>query len=104
MMGVEPLTPGAQTIKIHPKIGEIKSAALKTSFITGAVTVACNQTDKSYALEVEIPGGVKGDLLIPATKGNKKLYINGALSEQSEKRGSFHLKNFPAGRHILEVK
>jgi alpha-L-rhamnosidase len=104
MMGVEPLTPGAQTIKIHPKIGEIKSATLKTSFITGAVTVACNQTDKSYSLEVELPGGVKGDLLIPATKGNKKLYINGALSEQSEKRGSFHLKNFPAGRHILEVK
>ena len=57
MMGVEPMTPGAQKIKIHPKIGNLEFAKLKTSFITGTVEVECHQTDSTYAMKVKLPGG-----------------------------------------------
>ncbi len=104
MMGVEPLTPGGQSIKIHPKIGQLEYASLKTSLITGVVEVECRQTENSYTLTVSIPGGVKGDLRIPSTKGNQRLYINGELTSEKDENGEFHLIDFPAGTAVLEVK
>ena len=104
MMGVEPMTPGAQKIKIHPKIGNLEFAKLKTSFITGTVEVECWQTDSTYAMKVKLPGGVKGDLMIPALKGDKKLFINGKTTQNKSEKGYFHLKNFPAGKTLLDVK
>jgi hypothetical protein len=104
MMGVAPLTPGAQNIKIHPKIGALEYANLKTSFISGSVEVDCRQTDSTYAMKVKLPGGVKGDLKIPALKGDKKLYINGKPNQNKSEKGYFHLKNFYSGSNLLEVK
>ncbi|NDB04002.1 MAG: hypothetical protein EBY38_10130 [Flavobacteriaceae bacterium] len=104
MMGVEPISPGAQHIKIHPKIGELEFARLKTSFISGSVAVECKQTENKYSLTVEIPGGVVADIKIPASKGSKSLYVNGNILNANIDNGSFHLQNFPSGNHSLEVK
>ena len=104
MMGVTPLTSGAQKIKIHPKIGTLEFAILKTSFITGTVELECRQTDNTFAMSVNLPGGVTGDLMIPALKGEKKLYINGKLTQKQAEKGYFHLKDFASGKTSLEVK
>ena len=104
MMGVAPLTSGAQKIKIHPKIGTLEFAILKTSFITGTVELECRQTDNTFAMKVNLPGGVTGDLMIPALKGEKKLYINGQPMQKQAEKGYFHLKDFPAGKTSFEVK
>lgn len=104
MMGVAPLTSGAQKIKIHPKIGTLEFAILKTSFITGTVELECRQTDNTFAMMVNLPGGVTGDLMIPALKGEKKLYINGQPRQKQAEKGYFHLKDFPAGKTSFEVK
>ena len=104
MIGVEPLTPGAQNIKIHPKIGDLEFVSLKTSFITGAVEVECRQTENKYTLNIKIPGGVKADIKIPASKGSKNLFINGVVSNYIPNKEYYHLKNFPSGISLLEVK
>ena len=104
MMGVAPLTTGAQKIKIHPKIGTLEFAILKTSFITGTVELECRQTDNTFAMNVNLPGGVTGDLMIPALKGDKKLYINGQTTQKKAEKGYFHLKDFPAGKTSFAVK
>ena len=104
MMGVEPISPGAQHIKIHPKIGELEFARLKTSFINGSVAVECKQTENKYSLKVEIPGGVVADIKIPASKGSKSLFVNGNILNANIDNGNFHLQNFPSGNHLLEVK
>lgn len=104
MMGVAPLTPGARHIKIHPKIGTLEFASLKTSFITGTVYVECQQTENMYKLKVNLPGGVSGDILIPALKGNNKLFINGIPTQNKPERGYYHLKSFPSGNTLFEVK
>lgn len=104
LMGVEPISPGAQIIKIHPKIGDLSYAKLKTTFITGEVKVETQQTDNSFSLNIQIPGGVKGDILIPAIRGQKKLYVNGKPSQVVAEKDAFHLENFPAGTHLIEVK
>ena len=104
MMGVEPLSPGAQNIRVHPKIGNLKFVSLKTSFITGPVEVNCRQSENKYTLKLRIPGGVKADIKIPALKGRKKLYINGVISDNKPYKENYHLKNFPSGISLLEVK
>jgi len=104
MMGVEPLTPGAQKIKIHPKIGTLEYAKLKTSLISGKVEVECQQNDSSYTMQISIPGGVIASVMIPAKKGNQKLYINGKISSSEVQNGNFLLDNVLAGKTLLEVK
>ena len=55
-------------------------------------------------MKVNLPGGVTGDLMIPALKGEKKLYINGQPTQKQAEKGYFHLKDFPAGKTSFEVK
>jgi hypothetical protein len=55
-------------------------------------------------MKVKLPGGVKGDLIIPALKGEKKLYLNGNPTQNKSEKGYFHLKNFYSGSNLLEVK
>ena len=57
-----------------------------------------------YKLKVNLPGGVSGDILIPALKGNNKLFINGIPKQNKPERGYYHLKNFPSGETLFEVK
>ncbi len=104
MMGVEPLTPGAQKIKIHPKIGSLSTAELKTSFISGPVRIKCEQSKTAYRLELHTAGGVQADVKIPAVYGSKQLYINGKPSNLKAKDEVFHLVDFPSGSALLEVK
>lgn len=104
LMGVEPITPGAQTIKIHPRIGQLEYASLKTSLISGVVEVECKQTKNSYLMNITIPGGVKGDLRFPSTKGKQRLYINGELTSSKIENEEYHLTNFPSGVFEIEVK
>ena len=41
--------------------------------------------------------------MIPALKGEKKLYINGQLAQNLAEKGYFHLKDFPAGKTFLRL-
>jgi hypothetical protein len=104
MMGVEPISPGAKKIKIHPKIGDLNFAKLKTSFISGEVLVSCKQDENSFTLEVEIPGGVEGYLVLPANKGSQRIYHNGNVLGLKTYNNKYHLKQVYAGKHLIEIK
>ena len=104
MMGVEPISPGAKKIKIHPKIGDLNFAKLKTSFISGEVLVSCKQDKNSFTLEVEIPGGVEGYLILPANKGSKQIYHNGNVLDLKTRNNKYHLDQVYGGKHLIEIK
>ena len=104
MMGVEPISPGAQKIKIHPKIGDLSYVRLKTSFISGDVLVSCKQSQKSFTLEVGIHGGVKADLILPANKGAQRIYHNGSVLDLKISNNNYHLSEVSAGKHLIEIK
>ena len=103
-MGVEPISPGAQKIKIHPKIGNLSYVRLKTSFISGDVLVSCKQSQKGFTLEVGIPGGVKADLILPANKGAQRIYHNGSVLDLKISNKKYHLSDVSAGKHLIEIK
>ena len=104
MMGVEPISPGAKKIKIHPKIGDLNFAKLKTSFISGEVLVSCKQDKNSFTLEVEIPGGVEGYLILPANKGSQQIYHNGNVLDLKTRNNKYHLEQVYGGKHLIEIK
>lgn len=104
MMGVEPISPGAKKIKIHPKIGDLSYVRLKTSFISGDVLVSCKQSQKSFTLEVGIPGGVIADLILPANKGAQRIYHNGSILDLKIINNEYHLSEVSAGKHLIEIK
>ena len=104
MMGVEPLDPGAQSIKIHPKIGNLSFAKLKTSLISGEVIVSCQQKQNEFTLEVEIPGGVKADIILPIYNDKQKVYKNGEVLDIKLEKNKLHLKEVLAGKHLIEIK
>ena len=104
MMGVEPISPGAKKIKIHPKIGDLSYVRLKTSFISGDVLVSCKQSQKNFTLEVGIPGGVKADLILPANKGAQRIYHNGSILDLKIINNEYHLSEVSAGKHLIEIK
>ena len=104
MMGVEPLYPGAQSIKIHPKIGNLSFAKLKTSLISGEVIVSCQQKQNEFTLEVEIPGGVKADIILPIYNDKQKVYKNGEVLDIKLEKNKLHLKEVLSGKHLIEIK
>ena len=104
MMGVEPLEPGAQLIKIHPKIGNISFAKLRTNLISGEVIVSCEQKQNEFTLEVEIPGGVKADIILPIDNSEQQVYKNGKVLDIKLEKNKLKLKEVLAGKHLFKIK
>ena len=104
MMGVEPLSPGAKTIKINPRIGTLNFANLKTSFISGDVHVKCKQSVNNFIIEATIPGGIKANISVTANKGNNNLYLNGKLLDLEISDNQYHLTDITTGKYLIEVK
>lgn len=104
LMGIEPLSPGADTIRIRPQTGSLRSASLKTTLITGAITVAVDKNAGSHVYKIEIPGHVTAMVQLPADPQKTKLSLNGKPLQLQPINGFYQLNNQPSGKYVFTMK
>ena len=66
--------------------------------------MSCQQKQNEFTLEVEIPGGVKADIILPIYNDKQKVYKNGEVLDIKLEKNKLHLKEVLAGKHLIEIK
>lgn len=104
LMGVEPLTPGADTISIKPQIGSLRFARLRTPTIKGEVAVFCEKSERIHRYSIQIPGGTSADVQLPVHSNKNEITVDGRRMQLQPKNGYYQLPILPAGKHEIQVE
>jgi hypothetical protein len=104
MMGVEPLTPGFESIRIKPGIGKLSFAKMRTATIKGEVAVSYQKDNNVQNWEITIPGAATANVFLPSHSKNEKLMINGKSALLLIKKGFWILEKLPSGTHSIQIK
>lgn len=65
VMGIEPATPGFETVRIKPQTGSLSKAAIIVPTIRGAVKVAFENSSGTFSLKIDVPKGMKAEVWLP---------------------------------------
>ncbi|OGD14543.1 MAG: hypothetical protein A2W20_04390 [Candidatus Aminicenantes bacterium RBG_16_66_30] len=66
LAGLAPLLPGWRALRVRPHVlGDLTSAEARLETFSGRVGAAWRKTDDSFALEVAVPVGAKGEVHVP---------------------------------------
>ncbi len=101
LMGVEPISPGGDTIQIKPNFGNLNFAKLTTTLLPGAVTVVYHKSKLSETLEVNLPGNMVSNIYMPFNPSNPHLQMDGKNIAIEPSNGYFMLKNIESGNHLI---
>lgn len=78
LMGIEPMEPGFQKIRIKPQPSTLEFAEVKHPTIKGDIVVKFkNQHLKSFQLDVIIPGNTTADIYLPFYSNRQKVLLDG---------------------------
>lgn len=101
LMGIEPLEPGFERIRIKPQPSTLRKASLTVLTIKGDVSVAFdNEPNKSFVLDVAIPANTTAEVYMPYI-GNRVL-LDGAR-HIAKAEGKWLKLVVGSGKHRLQV-
>jgi alpha-L-rhamnosidase len=103
IMGVEPLTPGFEKIRIAPQPGNLLEASCKVPTIKGPVIVKFFQNANEFNLEFEIPANTTAHIYIPLKYSKGKVLINGEKTPLQHKEGNYFI-NSGSGHHVIKAR
>jgi hypothetical protein len=105
LMGIEPLTPGFETIMIEPKPASVKNASVKLPTIRGEVKAEFVNEPNRFYLSVDIPGNTNAKISLPAKGEVLVLKIDNQISKDyviKDERAI--IENIGSGSHQFELK
>lgn len=98
--GIYPTSPGYSTFHVKPQLGFIKKVKAIVPSIRGTITVAIEKGD-DFRLEVEVPDGTTGTIMIPSKY--KQITINGKTAD-FEEDGAYLTMEVTSGTHHIIAK
>ena len=104
LMGVEPTTPGYETVSIRPQTGSLRYAEALIPSIRGAIKVTV-KNDTVYSLNVTLPANMSGEIYLPMIAGKNVIRYNGKLMKVRREKGRsfWYVGKVLAGQHTFTV-
>ena len=103
IMGVEPLLPGFEKIRIAPQPGDIMEAKCKVPTIKGPVFVHFNQKPNIFNLDFEIPANTTVKVVLPQLDSKNYVFLDNKSIEAKFDKGEYYIET-GSGQHNLIVK
>jgi alpha-L-rhamnosidase len=103
IMGVEPLTPGFERIRIAPQPGNLLEASCKVPTIKGSVLVSFNQEPGIFSLNFEIPANTSARVIIPRFYSKGQIILNNKSISAKYDNGEYFFDT-ESGSHNLTIK
>ena len=105
LMGVEPLTPGFETVMIKPQTGDLKFAEALVPTIRGGIQVKV-ENDREYYLSFTIPANMEAEVYLPVMRGKYSITHNGVLvPHKTASGGSYsYVGRYSSGKHEFVLK
>lgn len=104
MMGIQPLEPGFGKVRIAPQLGTLEWAQITTPTIRGPITVSVNnKPNKSFHLEVDLPGNVSAQLAVPRWgNDDPSITVDGRRIFGTTDGEFIFVDGIGSGRHTIE--
>ncbi len=106
LMGIEPLKPGFESIRVKPQTDTLSRAKIKYPSIKGDILLQIKNTPgKSYTLNVTFPANThNNEVWVLCKKGLKyKLTLNGKKTKAKRVRNFLVLEELGSGEYRVEV-
>lgn len=102
LMGVEPIEPGFRTVRIRPRPGPLKAAALDLPTIRGTIHVDFAASPDSFALAVEIPANVRAEVRVPAgSRADDVVQVDGSPRPARREGDALVVAPIGSGKHRI---
>ncbi|MCH8528872.1 MAG: alpha-L-rhamnosidase [Kiritimatiellae bacterium] len=103
IMGIEPLKPGFEEIRIAPQPWHLEFANCKLPTIKGPVTVEFTQTPgETFSLEFEIPANTKAKIVLPNTFSAGTVTFDGEAINPEQQNNEWFLTS-GSGKHSIRI-
>ncbi len=103
LVGVQPLKPGFEEIRIKPQIADLEYVKATVPTIRGAVNVSIEQRESSYRLNVIIPGNSSARVYLPFWE-NSRIEMDGKDATGVVDGAFVVFENIAAGEHLFKVQ
>ena len=81
LFGIRATAPGFASVQIRPRVGQLTAGSYALPTVRGTVNVAFSQTAADFVLDVTLPAGVSGVVILPCA--NETASIPAGLGPQS---------------------
>lgn len=87
LVGVEPIFPGFEKVRIRPQISTLTSIESTVPTIRGSIDVSIKRTESTYTMTVKIPANMTGEIYLPILKSKNKVTLNGEVLKTTAVKG-----------------
>lgn len=101
LMGLEPVAPGFERMRICPQIGTLTSATLYAPTIRGQVRISFVKSLSGTEYTITIPGSSLADISLPAGKG---LLLDGKIYRARIVNGRFEIPAMSPGTYKFTIR
>lgn len=105
LIGIEPLTPGFETLRIKPAVTSLEEASIKLPTIRGEIKATFVNKSDNFRLTVSIPGNTKAQVFIPVSGKVSDVLRNGVKLKRYKQEGQYIIiENVESGEHCFETR
>ncbi|MDR2914988.1 MAG: hypothetical protein LBV74_09190 [Tannerella sp.] len=105
LMGVEPLLPGFDKVRIKPQLASLSWAKAVIPTIKGAISLEIENKKGEFRMQVTIPANMESEVYLPLLSNKYEVKANGVIQKTTrEKNAPFiSLGNIPSGAYTITM-
>lgn len=104
IMGIQPIKPGFEIVRIKPQIFDIKSAKLNYSTIRGEISMSIiNDYKNFFSMDINIPSNMEAEIYFPKYFNDQKIKMNGKTIDHVEKENFLIVKKIGSGQKNFNI-
>lgn len=105
LMGIEPLKPAFEKLRIKPQPASLKEASIKMPTIRGEVNVSFTNSPDLFKLSARIPANTQADIYLPVKGKAQSVSINGKkIQKYKQADGYVVFEGMGSGAYSFEVE
>ena len=106
LLGVEPLSPGFEKVRIKPQIASLTYAKAIIPTIKGPISINIENGKGDYCLHLTIPANMESEVFLPCLSKKYEVIINGITHKTSVIKDApfVWLGNLPSGTYTIIMR
>lgn len=106
LMGVEPLLPGFEKVRVRPQPGELKWAKAGIPTIRGQIAMEIENAKGEFTLHITIPANMDSEVYLPLLSNKYAVRCNDKVIKTSRVKNEpfIYVGSLPSGKYTVSMK
>jgi hypothetical protein len=106
LMGVEPLAPGFDRVRIRPQTASLARAKALIPTIKGEISLEIENREGEYRMQLTIPANMDSEVYLPLLSKKYEVTTNGVVQKTTKVKDApfIYLGSLPPGNYTITMK